>query len=145
MLFDSQNPINQLCARGMQLEGEAEPEEAAKLFMQAWNEAINSTEKFIAAHYLARHQNTIEDKLKWDETALSLALELNNPEVNGAFPSLYLNVAKCYEDLKDFDRAAENYQSALEYAKSLPQDGYSNMIRSGVKSGIERVQASRED
>ncbi|MBS1521768.1 MAG: rRNA adenine methyltransferase [Bacteroidetes bacterium] len=140
MLFDQQNPINQLCARGMQLEGEAKPEDAAKLFMQAWNEATNTAEKFIAAHYVARHQNTVADKLQWDETALNLALELDDPEVKGAFPSLYLNVAKCYEDLKDFDKAIENYQLALEHAQSLPEDGYSNMIRSGIKSGLERVQ-----
>jgi len=139
MLFDQQNPINQLCAQGMQLEGEAKPEEAAKLFIQAWNEATNTAEKFIAAHYVARHQNTVADKLKWDEIALDLALELDNPEVKGAFPSLYLNVAKCHEGLKDFDKALANYQSALERAKFLPEDGYSNMIRSGIKSGIERV------
>ncbi|HTK18386.1 MAG TPA: tetratricopeptide repeat protein [Mucilaginibacter sp.] len=139
MLFDQQNPINQLCAQGMLLEGEAKPEEAAKLFMQAWNEATNTAEKFIAAHYVARHQDSVADKLKWDDTALSLALGLDNPEVNGALPSLYLNIAKCYEDLKDFDKAAENYKSALECTKFLPEDGYSNMIRSGIKSGMERV------
>lgn len=145
MLFDQQNPISQLCAQGMLLEGEAKPEEASKLFLQAWDEATTTAEKFIAAHYVARHQNSVANKLQWDETALSLALELDNPEVNGALPSLYLNVAKCYEDLKDFDKAAENYQLALGYATSLPEDGYSNMIRSGIKSGFERVQESRRD
>ena len=143
MLFDPQNPINQLCAQGMLLEGEAKPDEAAKLFMKAWDEATNTAEKFIAAHYVARHQDNVADKLKWDETALTLALELDSPEINGVFPSLYLNVAKCHEDLSDFDEAIENYQSALEHTKFLPGDGYSNMIRSGIKSGIERVQASR--
>jgi len=142
MLFDQQNPINQLCAQGMLLEGEAKPEEAAKLFMQAWNEATNTAERFIAAHYVARHQDSVADKLKWDETALSLALELDNPEVNGALPSLYLNIAKCYEDLKDFDKARANYQSALESTKFLLDDGYGNMIRSGIKNGLDRVQSS---
>ena len=143
MLFDKENPINQLCAQGMQLEGEAKPEEAAKLFHQAWNAATNTAEKFIAAHYVARHQNSVTDKLHWDETSLKLALELAVPEVRGAYPSLYLNVAKCYEDLKDFDRAMENYQLALQHAESLPDDGYSNMIMSGIKNGMERVQTPR--
>ncbi|MDO3627054.1 hypothetical protein [Mucilaginibacter sp. BT774] len=145
MLFDPQNPINQLCAQGMQLEGEAKHEQASKLFLQAWDQATNTTEKFIAAHYVARHRTNVADKLKWDETALSLALELDNPEVNVARPSLYLNVAKCYEDLKNFDKAAENYQSAFECTKFLPEDGYGNMIRSGIKSGMERARSSRED
>lgn len=143
MLFDPQNPINQFCAQGMLLEGEAKPDEAAKLFMKAWNEATDIAEKFIAAHYVARHQDNVADKLKWNETALTLALELDNPEINGVFPSLYLNVAKCYEDLRDFDKAIENYQSALQCVKFLPEDGYGNMIRSGIKSGMERVQAFR--
>lgn len=145
MLFDPQNPINQLCAQGMQFEGEGKPEEASKLFRQAWNEATNTTEKFIAAHYVARHQSTVADKLKWDETALNLALELDNPQLDVVFPSLYLNIAKCHEDLKDFVKAAENYQSALEYAVFLPDDGYSNMIRSGIRSGMERIKLSKED
>lgn len=145
MLFDPQNPINQLCAHGMQLEGEAKPERAAKLFRQAWDEATNAAEKFIAAHYVARHQNTVADKLKWDETALNLALEIDSPEINGALPSLYLNVAKCYEDLKDFDKAAENYQSALECTKFLSEDGYGNMIRSSIESGLERIRPFRKD
>jgi tetratricopeptide (TPR) repeat protein len=142
MLFDPQNPVNKLCAQGMQLEGEAKPEEAAKLFRQAWNEATNTAEKFVAAHYVARHQNTIADKLKWDETALTFALVLDSPEISGVFPSLYLNIAKCYEDMKDFDKAVENYQSALECAKFLPDNGYGNMIRSGIKRGMERIQSS---
>ena len=143
MLFDPQNPINQLCAQGMPLEGQAKPEEAAKLFMKAWNEATQTAEKFIAAHYLARHQDNVADKLKWDKAALTLAREIDSPEINGVFSSLYLNVAKCHEDLKDFDKAIENYQSALQYAKFLPEDGYGHMIRSGIESGMERVQAPR--
>lgn len=31
--------------------------------------------KFAAAHYVARHQNSVADKLKWDETALQIALK----------------------------------------------------------------------
>jgi len=145
MLFDPQNSINQLCAQGMQLEGEAKPEEAAKLFRQAWDEAMNTAEKFIAAHYVARQQNNVSDKLKWDEIALKLSFEIDSPELNAVFPSLYLNVAKCYEDLNDFDRAAENYQLAFQHCKFLPEDGYGNMIRSGIECGIERVRSSMED
>ena len=61
----------------------------------------NHFEKFISAHYVARHQENIQDKLKWDETALNLALKINDKNIKGALPSLYLNIAKCHEDLKD--------------------------------------------
>jgi rifampin ADP-ribosylating transferase len=57
----------------------------------------------------------------------------------GAFPSLYLNIAKCYEDLNDLGNAKRNYELALSFSNLLPDDGYGNMIKGGIKNGIERV------
>ena len=141
MQFDPENPVNKLCAEGMLLEGEAKPAEAAMLFRQAWEIAANATEKFTAAHYVARQQASVADKLHWDETALKFAQAANDPEIAHVYPSLYLNIAKCYEDLGNLVLAMENYQLALRFAGSLPDDGYSHMIRSGIDSGIKRVTA----
>lgn len=141
MEFDQNNNIVKLCALGMEMEGKGKPEEANKLFMQAWNEATNDFEKFIAAHYVARHQKTLADKLKWDETALQLALKMNNDTVKEAFPSLYLNIAKCYEDLGDFNEAKKHYDLALSFTNMLPENGYGNMMKNGILKGIERVRS----
>ena len=140
MLFDPENHVNILCAEGMLLEGEAKPEEAALKFQEAWSEAINDAEKFTAAHYVARHQNDVADKLKWDETALDLAMKIDGDDIKGAYPSLYLNIAKCHEDLKDFIKARENYLLALSFTDFLHDDGYGNMIKAGINNGIGRVQ-----
>jgi len=139
MQFDPENPIIKLCAHGMELEGEGKADEASATFQQAWEQAANDLDKFIAAHYIARHQKTVADKLKWDETALQLALTLKEDGIKGAYPSLYLNIAKCYEDLNDFPNAKENYQNALSYTVFLLDDGYGNMIRGGIENGIGRV------
>jgi hypothetical protein len=139
MQFDPNNNVVKLCTQGMDMEGEGKPEDASRLFLQAWNEATNDFEKFTAAHYVARHQKNIADKLKWDETALQLALKINNDTVKGFFPSLYLNIAKCYEDLNDFDNARKNYQIALSFTNLLPDSGYGNMIKGGIINGIARV------
>ena len=139
MLFDPENPVIKLCAQGMMLEGEAKPAEASTLFHQAWELAGNDFEKFTAAHYIARHQETVADKLKWDETALQLALKVDDPAMSGTYPSLYLNIAKCHEDMGDLIKAKENYLQALHHTSALPDDGYSNMIRAGVNKGIERM------
>ncbi len=139
MQFDPNNPIIQLCAQGMEKEGEGKASEAAELFLKAWNASATDLEKFTSAHYVARHQKTIADKLKWDQAALSFALKLNDEGIKGTYPSLYLNVAKCYEDLNDLENAKTNYELALSFSTSLPNDGYGNMIRSGIKSGLERV------
>lgn len=139
MQFDPENKIVKLCALGMEQQGLNKPEEAATLFEQAWNESENDLEKFISAHYFARHQKSIEDKLKWDETALRHALKVQVVDVTGGLPSLYLNIAKGYEDLKNFEKAKLYYNEANTFAALLPNDGYGKLLRSGINSGLERI------
>lgn len=123
MEFDPNNSVIQLCAQGMDLEAKGQPEEANRLFVQAWNEATNDLEKFTAAHFVARHQKDVRTKLKWLETALEFALKINNLTVKTALPSLYSNIAKCYEDLGDRDTAKKNRESAVSSADNLPDTG----------------------
>jgi rifampin ADP-ribosylating transferase len=139
MSFNPDNHIVQLCAKGIQLEGEGKPAEASQAFQQAWNEASNDLEKFIAAHYVARHQQTIEAKLEWDRRALEHALKSADETMKAHYPSLYLNIAKCYEDLNDAENALIYYQMALFFVKSLPAGGYGTMIKSGILKGMERI------
>ena len=139
MTFDPENRIVQLCAHGMALEGKGDKKGASQLFLQAWLRSATDFEKFTAAHYAARHQPTIEDKLEWDKLALEFALKINDDATKGYFPSLYLNIGKCYEDLQQFESARQQYKLALSFLSSLPEDGYGKMIRSGVYKAIERV------
>ena len=121
MEFNPNNNVVKLCLQGMGMEEEGKPEEASKLFLQAWNEATYDFERFISAHFVARHQENVFDKLKWLETALQFALKIDNDTVKSAFPSLYSNIAKCYEDLSDPDKAKENYELATSF-KDKPFD-----------------------
>jgi tetratricopeptide (TPR) repeat protein len=123
MEFNPNNNIIKLCIQAMGLEEKGNNEEASTLFLQAWNEATNDFEKFIAAHYVARHQKNVSGKLKWLETALQLALKINNPSVNGALPGLYSNIAKCYEDLNDPDKAKKNYELANSFTGKPSDNG----------------------
>lgn len=123
MEFDPNNKIVKLCIQGMGMEENGKPEEASKLFLQAWEEGTNDFEKFIAAHYIARHQKNVTDKLKWLETALQFALKINNNIVTAAFPSLYLNIARCYEDLSDPDNAKKNYELAGSFTDKPSDNG----------------------
>ena len=139
MEFRQDNKVVQLCARGMELEGQARSSEASCLFKEAWDVAATDFEKFTAAHYVARHQKSITDKLKWDKTALTHALNINDESIKETLPSLYLNIGKCYEDLNDFDNAKSNYQTALTYIMFLPDNGYRNMIKAGIEKGLDRT------
>jgi hypothetical protein len=123
MEFNPSNNVIKLCVQGMDMEGKGKPEEASRLFLQAWNEATNDFEKFTAAHFVARHQKNVSDKLTWHQTALQFALKINNVTVMGAFPSLYLNIAKCYDDLSDPDNAKKNYELAISFKDKLSDNG----------------------
>ena len=72
MEFNTGNVVVKRCIQGMDMEEKGNPEEAGKLFLQAWNEATEDFEKFIAAYYIARNKNNISDKLVWTETALMM-------------------------------------------------------------------------
>jgi tetratricopeptide (TPR) repeat protein len=113
MEFNPLNTIIQLCMQGMKQEDMDQPERAATMFLQAWNEATNDFEKFLAAWYMARRQLNVSDRLQWYQTALRLALKLNDDAVKGAFTSLYVNLAGCYQELGDLANAEEHQELAL--------------------------------
>jgi len=121
MEFNPSNKVVKRCLEGMGMEEKGKPEEAIKLFLQAWNEATYDFEKFLSAHYVARYQENVSDKLKWLETSLQSALKINDDTVKSAFPSLYSNIAKCYENLNDPGKAKKNYELATSF-KDKPSD-----------------------
>src|SRR6185312_3517464 len=123
MEFNPSNNIVKRCLQGMAMEEKGKPEEACELFLQAWNEATDDSEKFLAAHYVARHQKNVPDKLKWLETGLQLALNINDDTIKSALPALYLNIAKCYEDLNNAEEAKKNYELATSFADKPSDNG----------------------
>jgi len=121
MEFNPNNAIVKLCLQGMAMEDTHKPEEAIAFFLQAWNEATNDFEKFLAAYYVARQQKTVTDKIQWTETALQFALKLNDDSVKSAFPSLYLKLADYYEESSDADNAKENRDLSVSFQEN-PSD-----------------------
>ena len=111
-------------------------EEAVKLFLQAWDKATNDFERFLASHYLARCQTNATEKLKWLETGLGFALKVNDDSVNSAFPALYLNIGKCYEELNNPAKAKENYELANTFAAKPSDKGpFYHGTRADLKVG----------
>jgi len=139
MRFDPSNKVIQLCAEGMEAEGKGGIEAAKKLFLKAWEESTTDFEKFTASHYLARNQENIEDELIWNLESLRLASVINEDSMKGYFPSLHLNLGKSYEKLKDSEMAKNHYTTAANFIKYLPDDGYGNMIRVGIREALKRV------
>ena len=123
MEFNPHNNVIKLCLQGMAMKEKGNPDVASRLFLQAWDESTNDFEKFTAAHYVARHQEKVSDRLKWLETALHSALNVNDDAVKGAFPSLYSNIAKCYEELSDPDNAKKNNELSISFKDKLSDSG----------------------
>ncbi|NIF06231.1 NAD(+)--rifampin ADP-ribosyltransferase [Chryseobacterium sp. Tr-659] len=121
MEFSPFNTVVKLCLQGMSMEEQGKPEEAVRLFMQGWNEATDDLEKFLAAHYVARHQETMSERLRWLETALKYALKINDDTVKSAFPSLYTHISECYANLSEPEKAKENAELARLF-KDNPSD-----------------------
>ncbi len=134
-LVDAANPVVKLCAEGMMAEGRGRPDEARDLFAQAWAASGDDFEACIAAHYLARHQQSPQETLRWNRESLARADAVGDERVRGFSPSLYLNVGHSCEALGDLAAAS---------AADLPADGYSAMVRRGIAAGQRRSEASGE-
>jgi rifampin ADP-ribosylating transferase len=115
MEFSPNNPVVRLCVQAMGMEDAGKPAEASQLFLQAWNEASNDFEKYLSSYFVARHQKSAAGKLKWLQTSLHFALNINDVAVQSAFPSLYFSLAKCYEDSGDPENAKKNYEKANSF------------------------------
>ena len=112
--FNPKNNIIGLCIAGMAIEDSPNKKETNDFFDKAWNQAIDDFEKFIAAYYLSKSQHDTIDKLKWMETALHHALQINDDFVKSSFPSIYLNIANCYKKLGDSEKYKTYYKLSKE-------------------------------
>lgn len=123
MEFSPFNNVVNLCIQGMELQEKDNPGEALRLFQQGWHEATNDFEKYLAAYYIAGNQKNTLNKLNWFETALEHGLKVDDEAIKNAFSSLYLNIAKCYEELNDPNNAKKNHDLAILYKDNLSDKG----------------------
>jgi hypothetical protein len=135
MAFDPSNSIVRLCLRGMEMQERREPEQANKLFSQAWDEATDDLEKFFAAYFLMRCQNAAPDRLRWLQTALAFALKINDATVHGALAGLYLEIANCFDALGDPDRAKRNRELAASTTTVLDKGPFYHGTRADLQVG----------
>ena len=132
--FDGDNPVVQLCAAGMAVDGD--PAAAHSLFLQAWESRRDDFDASIAAHFLARHQPSPEEALHWNRLALHHAEAVTDTRANALFASLHLNLGESYRALGRHSDAMASATQGLSSLAFLPADGY----RDFVARGLERLQ-----
>jgi tetratricopeptide (TPR) repeat protein len=144
MLYDPSNPVVQLCVKGIETEYSGDLDKANALYQEAWQSAGNPLEFLTAAHYLARTQSDPRESLKWNLLALEYADKADNLDTAAFYPSLYLNVARSYEELGNPQQAHDHYLLAQRCTNDLQGDGYGDMIRKGILAGLERTGANMD-
>lgn len=140
MAVDAENKIVKLCAEGIAAEMEGDVLAAMKCYNRAWEEKSSDYEACIAAHYLARLQDGAEAMLYWNEMALQCAKNVAHELVAAFYPSLYLNVGKCYEDMGEHRKALDYYYSGVDTTGELPDDRLGNITRAALLQHIQNIE-----
>jgi tetratricopeptide (TPR) repeat protein len=137
--MDPENPVVKLCVDGMRAEGEERMDDARALFQQAWDASADDFEACIAAHYLARHQSTESDALRWNQEALRRADAVGDERVRSFYPSLLLNVAHSYEAVGDPAAALAHYRAALARMDDPEAPPHEAHVRASVLRALARL------
>ena len=112
--MDLNNPVIRLCAAGSQAEFEGRKDDARRLYREAWDARTDDYDACVAAHYLARFQDTPEETLYWNQEALARAKSVDDERVQGFYPSLYVSLGHSYELIGDEMEARRCYQLAAD-------------------------------
>ena len=136
--MDPENPVVKRCGEGMAVEG-TDPAAAKRRFLEAWDLATTDYEACVAAHYVARHQDSAEETLRWNQVALDRARASTDPEAAMFAPSLHLNLGASLEDCGQLAPARLQYELARASVKHLPDDGYRQFVEGGIERGLQRV------
>jgi hypothetical protein len=112
--IDCNNPVIKLCIEGTHSEFEGRKEDACDLYRQAWEAATDDYEACIAAHYIARCQDSPEEILRWNQLALERADAVKDECVKDFYPSLFLSMGRSYELLGDQTGAKKYYHRAAK-------------------------------
>ena len=137
MRFDLDNPVVALCVAGMRVDGT--PKEARALFERAWSVRRNDYEASIAAHFLARHQETPDEALAWNVVAVRHAEAVPDAAAE-LMASLYLNLGDSYVATAQRELAMAAAERASAHLPALPPSGYRAFVEMGIRRLRERIE-----
>ena len=104
----------------------------------------------VLAHYLADVEDSLDDEVAWDTTALAEYAHLRGadlaavgiPDATGLAPSLHLNLGDGFLRQGRTAEAAEQLSAGLEAVAALGDDGYGRMIRDGLDRLASRIDSA---
>ena len=112
--MDTSNPVIQLCIEGTRAEFQHRLDDTRHHYQQAWDARTDDYEACIAAHYVARFQDSAEESLRWNQIALDHANAVKDERVKDFYPSLYLSLGHSFELTGNQHEAQRYYALAAE-------------------------------
>ena len=140
MNIDPNNPVVALCAAGMAIEGDRD--EARRLFERAWEIRADDYDASIAAHFLARHQSTVEDTLHWNSLAVLHANAVSDGRTAPFLASLYLNLGDSYLAATQRAEATLAAKDAERALVDVPDGGYRDFVARGIQNLQARIETA---
>jgi hypothetical protein len=99
---------------GVTAEFERRPNDARRLYAEAWDLAADDYERCVAAHYVAHLEDDPNEALRWNLLALENAERADPALVTEFLPSLYVNLGHSYERTGQNELATRYYGAAAE-------------------------------
>ena len=124
---------------------EGTPDEARRLFEQAWAARRDDFDAAVAAHFLARHQATLAETLHWNTLAVRHAEEVLDGRAAELLASLYLNLGDAQARVGDVVTAAASARRAAAHLAALPPGGYRELVAFGIRRLEARVDSASDD
>jgi hypothetical protein len=114
--------------------------------------AHDAAQRCVLAHYLADVQDDLNDEVAWDEAALAAFADVAEtelapigiPSARTLEPSLRLNLGDGYRRQGRFEDAKVHADAGQAVVHLLPDDGYGQMIRTGLASLRARLTSPHE-
>ncbi len=113
--------VRYLLERGRAFNSSQQQAKAIPLFKEAWQLAESVGEDYYAVdalHMVAYAEMARpQEKLKWEEMAVALAEKSEDKRAKLWLGSLYNNMGWSYHDKKEYEKALEMFEKALEWQK----------------------------
>jgi hypothetical protein len=118
---------------------DGDPVAAHALFMQAWESRRDDYEASIAAHFVARHQPSPEETLRWNRLALEHAEAVSDDRAKPLLASLQLNLGDSYRLLGQYLEAKVAVTHGLASLEYLPEGGYRDFVAGALRRLQDRL------
>lgn len=127
--MDSNNPVITLCIEGIWAELDERFDDARQSYQRAWKACTTEYEACLAAHYVARVQDSVDEALRWNLRALELAYTVQQEKVQDFYPTLYMSIAHAYKQLGGNVQAQRYYRLAAGLGEIAPLESESELLR----------------